>query len=400
VNVLLCLLSRQHVPNLLSVHHFRPQHLVLVESQAMKQDKAAENFLTALRLGGQDYDRRCIVEPLPAEDDMNAIRKALLEAYRRFPSADWTANVTGGTKPMSMVAYETFKALNGRVFYTSLSHSQQIINLLDGTIETFQHRPSIAEFLAGYGFELRKSLAKVRQSEERARQRTRLARLMALRGNGAVRFGLDDKQRNKAREKGLDLEGQLKADDAELRACLVETFHLSDSHGSLHGRLDKYAVQFLTGGWLEELFWGQLVRHGDALGIHDVRLGISVARKGASSGENELDVAFMESGKLCVVECKTGSQDYDRHGDVLYKLDSIMNQFRALGVQAWLATTATNLFDATGKVKPHVQERLAVSRLRLLRGSDIAALAASPDDSEVLRNRLFGSRKPVGSQPP
>jgi hypothetical protein len=59
MTVLLCLLSEQHVPNLLPVHHFEPDWLVLVETAGMKRRQAAANFLQALRLGGREYSERC-----------------------------------------------------------------------------------------------------------------------------------------------------------------------------------------------------------------------------------------------------------------------------------------------------------------------------------------------------
>ncbi|MGZ3302304.1 MAG: hypothetical protein ACXWPK_15690 [Isosphaeraceae bacterium] len=55
MRTLLCLLSDQHVPNLLSVHHFQPDRLVLVESQQMQERKVGDHFLQALALGGLNY---------------------------------------------------------------------------------------------------------------------------------------------------------------------------------------------------------------------------------------------------------------------------------------------------------------------------------------------------------
>lgn len=80
MRVLLCLLSAQHVPNLLSVHHYQPDRLVLIESHGMQKKRAAANLLAALKLGGLDYanqpgGERSHVEPLENEDDLEAIRR-------------------------------------------------------------------------------------------------------------------------------------------------------------------------------------------------------------------------------------------------------------------------------------------------------------------------------------
>ncbi|NMC21324.1 MAG: DUF1887 family protein, partial [Thermogutta sp.] len=72
MKVLLCLLSEQHVPNLLSVHHLRPDRLVLIETTGMQRRGTAKSFLRALQLGGLDYGDRCDVESLDAEDNLEA----------------------------------------------------------------------------------------------------------------------------------------------------------------------------------------------------------------------------------------------------------------------------------------------------------------------------------------
>ena len=120
MKVLLCLLSDQHVPNLLSVHHYVPDQLVLVESTQMESRKVASHFLKALKLGDLDYDARHHIEPLNAEDNLAAVRRALQLAYAKFSRGEWIANLTGGTKPMSIATYEFFKALGGKLVYTNV----------------------------------------------------------------------------------------------------------------------------------------------------------------------------------------------------------------------------------------------------------------------------------------
>ena len=56
MRVLLCLLSDQHVPNLLSVHHFQPDRVILIRSAAMA--KAAEYFLDALAIAKFPVERQ------------------------------------------------------------------------------------------------------------------------------------------------------------------------------------------------------------------------------------------------------------------------------------------------------------------------------------------------------
>jgi hypothetical protein len=391
MKVLLCLLSDQHVPNTLCVHHLQPERLVLLESATMARRKVGHNLLEALKLGGLDYVDRCDIEPLASEDDLEAIRTALRRAYGRYPSGEWTVNLTGGTKPMSIAAYEFFRALNGRLLYMNVGRPGVIADIEAGSKETCAHRLTIREFLAGYGFEGRKSPEKIREAEERARALWRCAATIAEHGAQESLLNLpDDAQRARARAKGIELAlGQLQPNSAEVRDALHDAFGLSYEGSSARGVLDKYQAQFLTGGWLEVLLWRVLDRHAAALGLWDVRLGLEVGPVGVGS-KNEFDVSFMHEHALCVVECKSGAQEHDPRLDVLYKVEAVIRQFRALRVRAWLATTSDFVRDkATGNVREAIGNRAAIYNCQLILREAIQDLGRNPDDVERARFALF-----------
>ncbi len=390
--VLLCLLSRQHVPNLLSVHHFRPDRLVLVESTAMAKGNAAKSFLKALEYGGIDYADRHDIEPLEAEDDLEAIRGALRRAYGKYPTAQWIANVTGGTKPMSIAAYEFFKATAGEAIYTNANRPNEFLFLDSERREQCDYKLSIREFLAGYGFDIRRKDEKICQAEERARQWAPCARLIAQEASSRDILDLSDSDRKIARRKGWNIQvGQLRAPSEEIGREIGKVFSLTgEPQDGLHGEIDKYAVDFLTGGWLEVFFWDSLTRHQKALGIWDVRLGLEVGRPGDVSG-NEFDVTFMRDYGLGMLECKSGSQSHDQGGDVLYKVEAVTRQFGALRVQSCLATTAENIFR-DGELKPSIKNRAEIYRCRIIGASAIRKIAKS-DSVEELRQLLFEAKE-------
>jgi hypothetical protein len=382
MRVLLCLLSDQHVPNLLSVHHYKPDQLVLVESTAMAKKKASHNFLNALKIGGLDYGNRIHIEPLDAEDNLSTIRKVLQTAYGRFPSGEWIANATGGTKPMSIATHEFFKARGGKVIYTNVSRPALLMNLENGETEIISHQLTIKEFLAGYGFESRKADSKIAEAESRAQAWAESATLLARRCSNTEVLVLDDNERKKARDKGIEL-----ANDRFAFPCeRLRRIWLKDSPSQ---KLNKYQAEFLTGGWLEVFFWNLLQQHAEPLGIWDVRLGLEVGRCGDQSG-NDFDVSFMHDYGLSMIECKSGSQDHDPGTDILYKVEAVTRQFRALRVRSYLATTSGNVLDKDGNVKQSLCTRSEIYNCKILTCKEIASLANDSTTAEQIKSMLFG----------
>jgi len=388
MRVLLCLLSAQHVPNLLSVHHFQPDRLILVESTAMKTRQAADNLLQALRIGGRNYGQRHDIEPLASEDHLETIRQSLRRAYGRYASCEWIVNLTGGNKPMAIATYEFFKSVGGRLVYTNIEQPGEWRDIDSTHSERFNHVLLTKEFLAGYGFESRKSDEKIALAEKRATGWWECARLIAEHSAGKSLLVLSDEERQKARDKGITLTSGHCLPDDSISASLATCFRLARAaDGSWVGRLDKHEVEFLTGGWLEVFFWGLLSRHAVPLGLSEVRLGLEVARGDAPG--NDFDVAFMHRCGLCMMECKSGGQSHDPRLDVLYKVEAVTRQFRALRVKSWLATTSDHVLDRnSGKLKDSLANRAAIYNCNLLVRSQIEALARKPDDLDHFRSVL------------
>jgi hypothetical protein len=373
MKVLLCLLSDQHVPNLLSVHHYRPDQLVLVETPQMQKRETARHFLDALGQGGLDYASRCHRQVIPAEDDLPLIRAALQEAYGRFPAASWVANATGGTKPMSIATYDFFKAVGGKVVYTNFSHPEKLIDLDTGAAEICSHRPAVNEFVTGYGFRLVKPAQDVEDAKRRAVQPLWRTTANMLAKNEASYDGpaLDRESWEKLRKKGLELSAEQAAfPNEELRQMWFE--------GAPSRTLSKYDGEFLTGGWLEVFFYNLLSRHQEHLGIWDVALGQNIGTENAQTGvSNDIDVSFMHNHGLAMLECKSGSNGYSQSSgmDTLNKIEAVAQQQGALRVRSFFATTWSDVLDKQGNVRDGLKRRADMYKCTLITRDQIRELA-------------------------
>ena len=398
MKVLLCFVTEQHVPNLLSVLHFKPDRVVLIQSDKMAKAKATEYFLDALEIANYKKDK---VDVLQLEDENNlvSVRRCLHQAFGKFPQADWIANVTGGLKPMSIAAYEFFKALDARIVYIDSRCPNEILGLNGQPPETCEHILTLDEFMAGYGFEISKAWKKITESEERARQWWLLARVIAKHApdRNLLWFSDDDdlarKKWKAVREKGCTLEPQhTKHVPQPVLAALVEYWNLTQADGGISGKIDKYQGVFLTGGWLEAFLWKLLDKYALQLGLEQVHLGVE-ARKKDTQAPTDFDVAFMMNQSLGAIECKSGGQENsDDPNQPLDKLEARIQQFRALRVNPVLATTSPKILDPTTKsVKGTFAQRAEIYNCRIVTVHQIRELAvedASPDlVAKILLNR-------------
>jgi len=395
MKVLLCLLSEQHVPNLLSVHHYKPDRLVLIESDGMRQKKVAEYFLDALAIANFPLEQ---VDILPLEDENNlaSVRRCLHHAFSKFPQSEWIANVTGGLKPMSIAAYEFFKALGSPVVYIDSRNPNELLGLDGALPESSSYVLSLAEFMAGYGFKISKSWAKIIEGEERARKWWPAARAVAefAPDKNLLQVSADASGREEwetARKKGITLESR-HCDHLpiEVKTSLSECWKLQGNGTTIAGKIDKYQGTFLTGGWLEVFFWKLLTDHAASLGLEHIHLGVEALRKG-SDAPTDFDVAFMKRQALGAIECKSGSQEQgDDPNTPLDKLEARIKQFRALRVNPILATTSAKILDESGSLKSTFAARSEIYNCRVITTTQIRKLAKRPDSLENVRLILFG----------
>lgn len=340
MKILLCILSEQHIPNLLSVHHFKPDRLVLLQTSQMEKNRAGMNFLSALSKSDLiTYTADSLVK-VDQEDSIKKVTSSLEAAYAKYSSDDWIINLTGGTKIMSIAAYEFFKNKSAKLVYVNHSDPSVFLDLEEGTSEKSDYQPTIEEFLEGYGYEHGKKLGKVKQAETRAECYWRLSRLLAKNAESENIVRIDQSDHTDLREGNIGLQTQFYKHLPDfIQQSIEQTFSANErSHGN------KYMGEFMTGGWLEVFFWELLKKHAQTADVWDIHLGIEPKRKGITQGaNNDMDVAFMRRHTLSFIECKSGSQNNDPKNDILYKIMAIRKQLGALRVKAFLATTAEHV---------------------------------------------------------
>ena len=82
------------------------------------------------------------------------------------------------------------------------------------------------------------------------------------------------------------------------------------------GSLQNYEIEYLTGGWFEEYVYS-LIK--EVVQPDDIAMGVHISN-GIIKHNNELDVCFIKSNKLFVIECKTGVSSESYFNEIVYKV--------------------------------------------------------------------------------
>lgn len=390
MKIMVCLISGQHVPNLLSIRSEDPvpDRLVLIVTPFMKARNKHIQLLNALAAGGLDYGSKCDIKDLAKEDSIQEIHELLKKIHKEHLKDEMVVNLTGGTKPMCIGAYEFSKEKHLRTLYVPEGNQHEAKDLLGDSSVNLNHRLSAAEFLEGYGFGVLNP-GDLKRSKERAKDLFELAAMLTANSEDRGLRGMLGKIQNLMEEKkktdkkgwnrdGLILseESKLYLDNEPLRSNIASKFGLITKDSMLLGSLDRYTVEFLAGKWLEVFVWGMLNHFVDDERIWDLNQGVRVG-KAFPGKDNDLDVAFMMNQSLCIVECKTGGQEHDPAGkDVLYKIEAIKSGLRAIRVKTYLATTSNNVIDPqNGGIKEPLLRRADIYDCKIIAGVKLRELA-------------------------
>jgi hypothetical protein len=400
MKTLVCLVSGQHVPNLVTVRAIRPDHLVLVVTKGMKLKNAPALFLNALAAGGTDYAKKHTPIEIGNENSIEEVRRSLQREYDNKSHEGWIVNVTGGTKTMSIGAYEFAKENGLSALYIGESDQGRAIDLSGGGPVVLNHLVSTAEFLAGYGYDIRNVQDLDRQNREAYDLQGLGAFLTEHHADAGLREFLSELQKLKQIKKrasgrkwekeGLILTGEegLWIGNDTIRTRICREFRLHEDGQALAGHLGRYAAEFLTGRWLEHFIYGLLAPF-----VHKsltcLQAGLAAGQPGPG-GSNEFDVSFMADQSLCIVECKTGAQRHDEKGDeVLYKMEAIKAGLGAIRVRAILATTSPNVIDpGTKDTREALKNRAKLYQCTIIHGGtlrDLASLYLADDPSLHLK---------------
>lgn len=357
LSTLVSLVSEQRMQNVIPLFH-RTLHydqVVLVASSDNggtnpRFAKIAKDLESALRERAHWvlWDRS--VDPMEPSQTLDVC----LDIIRAFGGSEATAiNFTGGTKPMSIGAYQAGLNSGCEMLYVD-TQKEQIFRYRQGIprAESFDlERITLAQILAAHGKPVNENWTMTKQPSAVERKITEeiFARRSYMLQQAIVMQGL-------LRPIVFDINQQKHINnDALLNSReLVELLQIygeaqrDDPWLKISNRMCRY----FDGNWLEQYVTLALEKDGR---FDDVAGNVQLA-----GVENELDVACTLNGKLAIVECKSGKMEGGEGAIVMNRLralkDSIAGTFgRTILVTCYDTSRLSNRFlDRAREYVSHV----------------------------------------------
>jgi len=326
----LCLISGQPTPNLTPLldRAFRPEKAIFLVSPDMNLQ--AEWLKQAVQPSGVGVRFHRIDDAW----DIEHVHDRVLALLEETGMAGIALNATGGTKPMSIAAYEVFRGLDLPIFYVHPQTDRVVwMHPADRPGFGIEDRVRLPQFLQAHGVTLlsrNRTVMPVRRRElvqdlvdgiSRFSEPLGTLNYLAGRAEGGLRVEVPEKKRGWS-------------DLTDLIGLFADA-GLLQQEGAWLLFPDEEARFFVNGGWLEHhVFFHvkNLARKTPA--IHDMAQGVEVRR---GQVRNELDVAFLHNNRLHLIECKT-RQLRQGGADAVYKLDSLTDALGGLKARAMLVS--------------------------------------------------------------
>ncbi|MCH9698704.1 MAG: DUF1887 family protein, partial [Gammaproteobacteria bacterium] len=273
--------------------------------------------------------------------DIEHIMTRIMELLEQLSESDIALNVSGGTRPMSIAAFQVFQMYQYPVFYIH-PEDDRLIWLYPRDQESHQlaDRVRLNQFLYAQGSKVisQGSTSVIPEHRELAHDLLTSYKYFEKAVTTLNWYVVNTVQ---LKSSPLTADHQRWNPFLDLLERLESLQMIRIDNQCLVFR-DNAAKEFIAGSWLEHYVFAELMQIGQHIPeIQDSAQAITIEHQLTGQAvQNELDVAFLCNNHFYVIECKTSlfdQQSGEQVGaDVLYKLDSMKALFGGLNAQAML----------------------------------------------------------------
>jgi len=299
MKAMICLVSRQAMPNVIPILMYKPQlvYLLMTEEERrcgyhLKNLFCKKNIEVKKIRGISAYNELTINDTI----------KNILTELR---CDDLTLNITGGTKLMAIGAYEIFRQNKLPIIYCN-TEQREIVHLLpDRKVEPIKIKVTIEDYLLAYGYSIEDEKDKslnatynplftfICSDNEKLNEYTNFANKVRSRFNDNLNSTINSETKIFKLQK------------------TTRGYFLTVPSANINLKFpDK---RFILGDWLEYYSGFQLSKKYDG----EYKIGVKIISD--NSVKNEIDLLLLKDYKLYLFSCKSSKAQ----NDALFELDSL-----------------------------------------------------------------------------
>lgn len=233
-------------------------------------------------------------------------------------------NLAGGNRYMTLSVQHVFEEFNTLFFYTQTRENLIVKTIFDHSIyddddEVFpiKHRMNLKEYFCLYGLE--SDVDQPRQQLKETAFSQHMFTLFSQNLLGQGDYQVMDLLREKYRNWKFIIISEVENPHKEYMTPIPNLSKFLNYIGFVperKGSLQQHEIEYLTGGWFEEYVYA-LIK--GVLQPDDIAMGVHISN-GIIKHNNELDVCFIKTNKLFVIECKTGVASESYFNEIVYKV--------------------------------------------------------------------------------
>lgn len=359
--LLVFLVSEQTIPNVQFLKWYLASEkadsetdLLLVSTDKMENSKVSDKILDAAEKFERSYKDPYVVTV--KEYDIKDIRLQLDGFISSNHYDSIAANITGGTKIMSLAVYQCISRINGTIYYkpmegTALLELYPEIKSIDYDVNlTFD------EYLSALGFEYETNPKQCCGNYDF--NRTLYKNCLKKHGDGmraltALNIKNEDGTFNLMKMK--ESKGSSFSDSDVCHAEEIVTYCRKDP-----SRLSVDFMKYIMGGWFEELVYQHIKNKFDIPDTH-ITYNMKVNNK-YSDLPNEFDVVYLYEDVLNVIECKA----YLQPGGNNSKTETAFNKLNA--IKSSLGSNAKLHFYTTSKITGAPRKKADTLKIEIVCG--------------------------------
>ena len=327
MKILLCAATDHNPVNILPLESDQINPDVIYVAITGRMQQQGENLLAEFKAIGKK------AVPLKIEHEQSL--QSLIQQYENWllqhQDDEIIVNLTGGTKPMSIAAYQMFSGYGFRCFYQNLNPNQLVWLDDESVISDIGSKISLERYLKSYQFDIgnKRLLKDIPQNYKKyagllyeeltkAGKYENICRLISKLNAHAAKL-----KRNDLKHFSLNHE-----EEAFVQHLSYETqlFQLKGQTITWESEQDR---AFIAGGWIEILV-ANLLRGQD---YRDISISVEIAKSTQrlkAKTRQEIDVMAMQQHQLLIIECKTvkwkdekDKQETAAASEAIYKLSAL-----------------------------------------------------------------------------